>query len=275
MRSRSTTALAITLALISAAFSLAEADHKTVIGKFVGTWLENQSKRKLGSSAPGLRFRSANGGLEELRGPESRPLVQPVKFGTKPYTIDNSNNSIAWKQIDQRHFERQLFVDGKLLTTRKIEISADGKTMTEVTYRKMPDGKESTLTIAYKRNSGGSQGLAGVWKTESVRTSEPGRQKIEAFGSNALKVAGRAGNSVMWDLSGKPQPVTGPAVLSGMTISAKILNDNSIETTSSREGVATGKTTFVVSQDGRSMTGTSVNVGPNPGDPSVVVYEKQ
>lgn len=273
MSSRLTTTLVITLALLTAASSLAEADHAKVIGKFVGTWTENQAKRKLGSSMPGLRFRAtANGSLEELRGPEARPLVQPIKFGSPAYGIDNSKNTIAWKQVDQRHFERQLFADGKVLTTRKIEISPDGKTLTEVTTRKSPDGKELTATVVCKKNSGGSKGLEGTWKPESMRTNEPFQQKIEAVG-NALKVTGRIGDGVLWDLSGKPQPVTGPAVMSGMTNSAKLQNDNTIEITSSREGVVTGKTSFVLSQDGKTLTATSINVG-NPGDPSVAVYEK-
>src|SRR4051812_10485820 len=38
--------------------------------RFFGTWQEDVSKRTVGSS-PSLRFRrSANGGIEELRGPE-------------------------------------------------------------------------------------------------------------------------------------------------------------------------------------------------------------
>ncbi len=58
--------------------------------------------------SPELRFRRANsGGIEELRGPENRPLVQPVKFGTKPYAIEDSKDTIAWKETDSNHLERE------------------------------------------------------------------------------------------------------------------------------------------------------------------------
>src|SRR5436190_9027096 len=102
------TAVGIAFALASAAVPLLAADSSAIISKFVGTWRGNETKRKIGSGF-NLRFRSAaSGGMEELRGPEARPLVQPVKFGTKPYGIDNSKNMIAWKQIDANHFERKI-----------------------------------------------------------------------------------------------------------------------------------------------------------------------
>jgi hypothetical protein len=275
MRSRFATAL-VTLALISPASSLAQTDHSKVIGKFVGTWTENESKRKLGSGIPGLRFRNGtNGSLEELRGPEARPLVQPVKFGTDPYAIDNGKNTIAWKQIDAMYFERKLFENGKLITTRQIVVSPDGNKLREVTKRFSTDGKEMTETVIYQRSSGSPQGLVGIWKPESIRSSEPAQEKIEAVGSNGLRLKGRTGNTVTWDFTGKPQPAMGPGTISGTTDTAKILNDNAIEVTASREGIATNKTILVVSDDGKSLTATTTSLGRTGGQPSVTVFEKR
>jgi hypothetical protein len=74
----------VLLALVSSIACLAQSPPATVIGKFVGTWKENESKRKIGSSTPGLRFRRAAGSqLEELRGPDERPLVESVNFDSK------------------------------------------------------------------------------------------------------------------------------------------------------------------------------------------------
>jgi len=79
------------------------------LGKFAGTWREDESKRTFGPTET-LKFRlDAKGNLEELRGAEARPLVQPVRFDGKPHTIDASNNTIAWKQIDKKPFRAETF----------------------------------------------------------------------------------------------------------------------------------------------------------------------
>jgi hypothetical protein len=269
-------ALVITWALVSPMLCLAQADHVKLINHFVGTWKENEAKRKIGSFHS-LRFRrAANGGIEELRGPESRPLVQPVRFGTKPYGTDNSKNTIAWKQIDASNFERQIFDDGKLLSTRQISISLNGKHLTEVTHRKMADGKETTTNVVFRRASGERKGLVGIWKAETIRNSEPTLLRIEIIGTDGVQVTGRSGFTSTWTFDGKPNPVTGPGVIPGMTDSAKVLNDNTVEITNKREGTLSGKTTFVLSNDGKTLTASSTAVGPNAGrEPSVIVYEKE
>ena len=93
----------LALALVTSSLCFAQAPS---LGKFVGTWTEDESKRSFGATET-LKFRAdAKGNLEELRGADARPLVQPVHFDGKPYTIDASTNSIAWKQSDKTHFER-------------------------------------------------------------------------------------------------------------------------------------------------------------------------
>ncbi len=261
----------ISLALLSSMLCLAESTPAIVIAKFVGTWKENEAKRKLGSGLA-LRFRrTANEQLEELRGPEARPVAQPVNFDGKPYKLDNSKNTIVWKQQDATHFERTISDDGNLISTRRIQISADGKTLTEVTERKIPGGKDLVATVVFKRSSGDQQGLVGIWKPESVHTSEPMQVKHEALGTNGLRITGAGRVSQTLTFDGKPTPVTGPTVIPGAMIAARIVNDRTIETTSSREGVVTGKGTLVISPDG-TFTSLSPNAGSEPG---VTVWEKQ
>ena len=77
-------------------------------------------------------------------------------------------------------------------------------------------------------------------------------------------------------LDGKPVAVTGPAVISGTMVALKLIDAQTIETALSREGVPTGKTTIVISTDGKLMTATTVNLAPNVSrEPSVTVFEKQ
>jgi hypothetical protein len=268
------TALVVSLALVFPLLCLAEGDHSNLISKFVGTWNENQAKRQIGTFGS-LRFRrAADGSLEELRGPEAKPVVQPVNFGVKPYTVD-ADTMISWKQIDATHFERQLFGSGKLVTTREISISGDGRKLTEATHSQTRDGKAATDTITYVRTSGDSKDLVGIWKPESMVRSEGGQLKIEAIGTGGLHITRRNGMVVTLMFDGKPNPTTGVAVISGMTASARVINDNTIEETARREGVVTGKTTWVLSPDGQTLTVTSRQEVSKGGNPFVVVFDKQ
>jgi hypothetical protein len=84
------------------------------------------------------------------------------------------------------------------------------------------------------------------------------------------------GNSYVVALDDKPVPVNGPGVIAGGMIAAKQVDDRTIETTSSREGVITGRGKRALSADGRTLTVTAFNVGPNASkEPSVTVYVKQ
>lgn len=245
----------------------------SAVSKFVGTWQEDESKRK-GVTAT-LTFRTnASGGLEEVRGSELRPLVQPVNFTGQPYAIDDSKNTIAWKQIDSNRFERAIYRESRLLNTRRLELSADGKTLTEVT--ESGDGK--TLVTAVFRRESGNQGLAGRWKAESFKSSAPLRMTYEAAGSNGIKLTVSGGNPTTTTamLDNKPVPVVGEAVISGTMTAVRQVDESTLEFTASRQGTTTGKSVRVVSADGKTMTVTSTDLGPNASkEPSVTVFVKQ
>ncbi len=248
----------------------------SAVSKFVGTWQEDESKRK-GVTAT-LTFRTnASGGLEEVRGSELRPLVQPVNFTGQPYAIDDSKNTIAWKKIDSNRFERAIYREGRLLNTRRLELSADGKTLTEVTEASQ-SGEGKTLVTAVFRRESGDQGLAGRWKAESFKSSAPLRMTYEAAGSNGIKLTVRGGNPTTTTamLDNKPVPVVGEAVISGTMTAVRQVDESTLEFTASRQGTTTGKSVRVVSADGKTMTVTSTDLGPNASkEPSVTVFVKQ
>jgi len=243
--------------------------------KFTGTWKENESKLKISPSNT-LKFRrDAQGNLEELRGSEARPLVQSVRFDGKPYAVDGSKNTIVWKQIDKNHFERTISENGKLLTTRRIQVSDDGKTLTEDTERTLVDGKKAVTTIQFRRTTGEAQGLAAIWQAVSYHSTVPNQVKYEAMGDR-LKVSTDQGVVYTAALDGKPAAVTGPAVISGTMVALKLMDAQTIESAQSREGVPTGKATITISADGKVMTVTAVNLAPHASrEPSVTVFEKQ
>jgi hypothetical protein len=254
----------------------------SAVSRFTGTWKEDVTKRKVGSM-PNLRFqRNEKGVLQEVRGPEVRPVFQSIVFDGKPHKLETGNNSIAWKQVNPNTFERVLS-DGsgtRTLTTRRIRISTDGKTMTEETETKSTDGRPLVDTIVYQRVSGDAQGLVGRWKPVSFKTDTPAVVKYEPAGTNGIKFSDSNNDptdtTFTVTLDGKPMPVVGSAVISGTMIAAKVVDDRTIEFTQSREGVVSDKSVRQLSADGKTLTATSTTVGPNASaEPSVSVYVKQ
>lgn len=247
-----------------------------VVQRFAGTWREDVTKRKIGSMAH-LRFqRDSKGALQELRGAEARPTHQDVVFDGKPHPLPDSTDTIAWKQNSPASFERVYSDKGGVLSTRRMQVSPDGKTLTEQVVRRLADGRSAEDTNVYSRTSGDAQGLFGRWKPQSVKTTVPGGFKYEAAGTNGLKSANNSGVTWTGALDGKPMPVVGPGTAPNAMRAAKSLDDYTIEFTNSREGVATGKTVSAVSRDGKTMTVTFTMLGPNASaEPSVNVYLKQ
>jgi len=277
-RSRNLSVRVVTLALVGGLAAVAQTGSSGLSAKkFAGVWVEDQSKMKLGDSAGRLRFReAAGGGWEELRGPEAAPLAQPMKFVGKPYAIDGSVNTIEWRKTDARHFHRKIYHDGKLQAARDIEISADGKTLTEVTQRTPTGGQKTTTTAVFERTSGGPQGLLGVWAIRSVKTAPAPSMRIEAAGPDGYKLSDAAGRIYTVQLDGKPVAVSGPTVIAGSMVAARAVDDHTIEESDDRSGTPTGKTTMALSAGGKTLTVTSVAIRPDgKSEPTITVYQKR
>jgi hypothetical protein len=75
-------------------------------------------------------------------------------------------------------------------------------------------------------------------------------------------------------LAARIRPDFGLAVaISGTARAGKLMGDNTIEVSNSREGVVIGKSTYTLSSDGKILTVTTML--QKGGEPSVGVYEKQ
>jgi hypothetical protein len=73
-----------------------------------------------------------------------------------------------------------------LITTRRLRISADGKTLTEETERIRAEGAPVTRTSTFQRTSGDPTGLVGRWEVQSIKHSRPEEMRYERVGA-ALK----------------------------------------------------------------------------------------
>lgn len=245
-----------------------------VASRFAGNWIEDQSQRKTGAERD-LTFRNGANGLEEVRGSYSRPLVESVRFGAGPYAFGEPNATMEWKEQGDGRFERTMMGNGKTMETREITVSPDGTTLTDTSERELPGGKRSTTTIVYSRTSGSGQKLEGVWKPQTVRSDTPDKMSIEAVGS-ALKVSTGTGIKFVLTFDGNPAALTGPNMISGTTMTGKIMSDGVIKTTSARLGTPTGAGTWTLSADGKTLTRSIMTSGPGASkEPSVTVYIKQ
>jgi hypothetical protein len=266
---------ALAFGLLAPLFAFGQAPQPAqVASRFAGNWVEDQSQRKTGAERS-LTFRNGANGLEEVRGSYTRPLVESVRFGAGPYAFGEPNATMEWKQQGDGRFERTMMGNGKTMETREITVSPDGKTLTDISERDLPDGKKSTTTIVYARTSGSGQKLEGVWKPQTVRSDTPDKMSIEAVGS-ALKVSTGTGIKFVLTFDGNPAAITGPNMISGTTMTGKIMSDGVIKTASARLGTPTGTGTWTLSADGKTLTRSIMSSGPDASkEPSVTVYMKQ
>ncbi len=252
-------------------------DSSTPIKRLIGTWQLNESKMKVGSGDQGLTFRlDAKGNLEELRGGDANPVAEPVHFDGKSYPVDNDATTIVWKQIDNSHFERTSFNGGKLVLTGHLSLAPDGKTLTEEDDTTLTNDKKEVTTLTLQRSSGDAQGLVGTWKTIAVHESVPPEIKFDAVGPNKIKSTNSSGNTYTAALDNKPVPLVGPGLVSGLMMTLRQVDANTVEVTETRNGVPMLRRTMVVSDDGKTLTATTVNLAPNAShEPSIDEWDKE
>ena len=244
-----------------------------MVEALTGKWVEDVSKRQLGS-APPLRFqKNAKGELEEELGPPGQFYYQPVVLDGKPHATGKGDTTVVWKQTAPGHYESRLLIAGKLNTTRKIEISADGKTLAEVSDVLLPDGKTDSNKPVYRRATGTGTALEGLWKMVSDG-SVPDVLTILAVGPNGIKITDLSGETSTHTLDGKPSTVIGPRAPNVATRALRIKDSRTLEDTVAMNGAAIGTGTMQLSPDGKTLLST-ITVSGVKADASVQVFVKQ
>ena len=244
---------------------------------FAGVWKEDVSKRKLDiTGALPTRFRmAADGSLEELRGPESQPNVQPVVFDGKPRELP-SGNTISWRQLGPATYERVLSLKGEVLATRRLTVAEDGKTLTEELETRSAGGSSKAKSV-YERTSGDGLSLVGSWKMRTLN-ADAQQMKLEPVGSNALRISAIGGSTVTVEINGPPASTSGPSVAKGATDQLNLVNATTLEVISATNGAETHRTTLELLPDVRSMRVTMTSSrGPTgtPTTPLVLVLVKE
>ncbi len=127
----------------------------------MGTWKLNEAKSKL---APGMIKNttvvySADGDnikvTTEGFGMDGKPMHTEWtgKFDGKDYPLtgDSSADSRSYKQVDDHTLTLENKKGGKVTTSGKIVVSADGKTRTLTASGKNAEGKKMTVVSAYDK----------------------------------------------------------------------------------------------------------------------------
>jgi hypothetical protein len=145
----------VTLFLLAGAMCYAATDAN------MGTWKLNEAKSKFAAGAP-----KNNTVLYEAAGDSIKVTVDGVdgegkpthnewtgKFDGKDYALtgDPTADMRSYKKVNDHTLELDNKKDGKVVTTGKIVVSADGKSRTITTMTTLPDGKKMKNVAVYDK----------------------------------------------------------------------------------------------------------------------------
>jgi phage gp45-like len=156
MKTRTRMAL-VTVALCFAGVMCFAADDP-----HMGTWKLNESKSKIAAGSPknSTVVYAAEGDNVKITVDGTDGDGKPVhnewtgKFDGKDYPVsgDPSQDMRSYKKVNARTLALTTKKDGKVQTTGRIVVAADGKSRTVSTTRTDPKGKKSTSRAVYDKS---------------------------------------------------------------------------------------------------------------------------
>ncbi len=164
-------------------------------------------------------------------------------------------------------------IKGKVESTTKRTISADGKTLTDVTTGTRPDGTSYTDHETDTRVGSGS-GMVGTWKETAIKNSAPNIIVLKVNGDVLHYENPGYKDTSDAKLDGTPGPITGPTAPAGLMVSNKSDGPDKVLTIVTLNGKELGRDVMTLSADGKTI----VDVSWTPGKESekqTYVYEKQ
>ncbi len=146
---------------------------------------------------------------------------------------------------------------GKPTTHVKISMSADGSSLTRRTLVFIPEGGTYTVTTRAERVSGGP-GMKGTWKTVSfVESQDTGVLTIKVDGDTVAFKETDTDQPIVCKLDGTPVK-TGTSTIAIKPDGAQTLK----VTYAGEDGKVRRENTFVLSEDGTTVTETDVTPEP-------------
>jgi hypothetical protein len=146
--------------------------------------------------------------------------------------------------------------DGKVVTTSKTTISADGKTAmfefsdSSDTNADPVTGKGESTRVA--KGPAGSHAISGSWRVTKIETvSDNGLMFTFKVDGDMLTMTSPTGQSYTAKLDGTDAPYKGDPGTNG--VSVKRINKSTIEETDKRDGKVINVSRMTVASDGKSM----------------------
>jgi len=221
---------------------------------FVGRWKLNDQKSDLGGSIT----------IEETSPGEYRLSQADI---TSVFRLDGKERPSAvgytaiWKQLDERTWESTTKLNGKVISSERWTLSADGQTLTNVTTSLA--GRPTNETGTLKRTAG-SSGFTGSWKAEKMEGSNY-IADIQPDGADGLVIRYEP---IQWTckakFDGKPYPCEGPNTPPNSTMALRRVSSDSFQSTQTQDGKVTFSLVWRASPDAKTMTA----MGTIGGDPA-------
>ena len=255
------------LSVFFALLSVMSANALAADDSFVGKWKFNPDK----SQMTGLDYKIEDAGGGQYRfifGDDVETLTldgkgHVTKYGDTWSIKTTGPNS--WESTNER--------GGKVTNKSKWTVSADGQTFNSTDETMRPDGTTARSEATLKR-TGGTSGLVGTWESTSVKVPSPPSIAIAKWQGDGYTRTNPAYKETLgFKLDGKEYTPKGPRVPPGTTVTAKKIDDHSMELTYKLKGKTIETDKYEVSADGKTLTQTATY--PGVSKPEVDVYDRE
>jgi hypothetical protein len=174
---------------------------------------------------------------------------QPTPFGSTAALKVMS--PVRWEITDK--------AKGKVTGMETWELAADSKSMTRTVSGTREDGTPFKDVATVKRTAG-DKGFEGTWESTEVKSSFT---EVDMDGSETMIMVTIPADKMTFMVTsdGKENPIEGPKVPQGMTISGKMSGTRKVEAVTKAGGKALDSETWEVSADGKTFTYTEKDAG--------------
>ncbi len=230
-----------------------------------GTWKLNQAKSKMTGSTVTI---TQNGSMYTL---DTGAIKLNFGCDGKDYSF-LSDRSVSCTGSGNS-YTLVFKINGKTEATTKRTISADGKTLTDVTTGTRPDGTAFTDHETDTRVGSGS-GMVGTWRETAIKNSAADIIVLKVNG-DVLHYENPSYKSVSEaKLDGTPAAIKGPTAPPGLMVSNKSDGPNKVLSTVTLNGKDVGHDVMTLSADGKTITDVSWTPGKES-EKQTYIYEKQ
>ncbi len=252
---RQVTAAAVVLlvSFIATAHSSSGAD----LSVFASEWEEDLSKTVLTLNEIRKYEQNPDGTMSVTIG--ANAYHDTFRIDGKPHPeLPRPDVLQTWTQSGPSTWESTDTKDGRVISTIKRTVSADGRTLTFVAILKSNGRKDSTQTTVYTRISAEKDGLIGTWKAISSHSDTPDVFTFRVTPDGALSYAGLEATFTV-----KPDGNRYPVKDGFDSVSLRSSGDRTIKFTFFLKGKPFENDTFTLSNDGQSFTETDRDANTN------------